>query len=76
MATIWRFEEKFVKSCKMVLDEVLKLLNCDLSHSLFLVGVHGKTNMVTVIPDNSVGFGERTGGAARSGRRILRFLPQ
>ena len=54
MATIWRFEKKFVESCSLVLDETLKLLACDLPHSLFLVGIHTKTNAVTIIPDNAV----------------------
>ncbi len=54
MATIWRFEEKFVQSCSAVLDETLKLLHCDLEHNLFLVGIHVQTNEVTVIPDNSM----------------------
>ncbi len=53
MATIWRFEEKFVQSCSAVLDETLKLLDCDLPHSLFLVGIQAQTNAVTIIPDNS-----------------------
>ena len=54
MATIWRFEKKFVESCSLVLDETLKLLACDLPQSLFLVGIHTKTNAVTIIPDNAV----------------------
>jgi hypothetical protein len=53
MTTIWRFQEKFVQSCSAVLDETLKLLDCDLPHSLFLVGIHAQTNAVTVIPENS-----------------------
>jgi hypothetical protein len=46
MATIWRFEQKFVESCSTILDEALRLLACDLPHSLFLVGVHTQTNVL------------------------------
>lgn len=54
MATIWRFEKKVVESCSAVLDETLKLLPCDLPHSLFLVGIHAQTNALTIIPDDAL----------------------
>jgi hypothetical protein len=54
MATIWRFERKFVESCSAALDGALNILACDLPHSLFLVGVRIQTNEVTIIPENAL----------------------
>ena len=48
------FEKEFVEVCRSTLDETLKLLSCDLPHSIFLVGIDVRANTVTVLPNDAL----------------------
>src|SRR5436190_1728076 len=49
---IWRFEKQLIAACNEILKEALRLVGCDLSPKVFLVGFSPQTGFATVIPDN------------------------
>jgi hypothetical protein len=48
---IWRFESQLIRACGDTLNEALRLVGCDLSPKVFLVGYNHLTGFTTVIPE-------------------------
>ncbi len=48
---IWRFETQLISACSDMLKEALRLVGCNLSPKVFLVGFSPLTGFATVIPD-------------------------
>jgi hypothetical protein len=53
MATIWRYEQQIVDACAEQLGRALDRLDCQISPSVFLVGVNCSTDEIVILPDGS-----------------------
>jgi hypothetical protein len=53
MATIWRYERRIVEACAEQLERALARLDCQISPSVFLVGVNCSTDEIEVLPDGA-----------------------
>jgi len=53
MATIWRFEERIIETCYQVLNSALRMLECEISPEVFLVGISLDNNRITVVPEDA-----------------------